>query len=153
MALSNKFGTDPDDANVRANTTATALYGDMAGGFAVIKDVVKRACSRWRRGAMRTTRWRRRTRFPERITRPPRPSCGPDQTDQDQACRPYEVLDAIVPTLHGKRPPRRRHRGAGFAGRRGAGGAAGSASTNTKRQQAAVGTRVTPQLGKDWRCR
>ncbi|HQY28310.1 MAG TPA: NAD(+) synthase, partial [Burkholderiaceae bacterium] len=67
------------------------LYGDMAGGFAVIKDIAKTMVYRlahWRnaQGAV----------IPERIiTRPPSAELKPDQTDQD-SLPPYEVLDAIM---------------------------------------------------------
>ena len=69
------------------------LYGDMAGGFAVIKDIAKTL-------VYRLARWKNRTRagaiIPERIiTRPPSAELRPDQTDQD-SLPPYEVLDAIL---------------------------------------------------------
>jgi NAD+ synthase (glutamine-hydrolysing) len=73
------------------------LYGDMAGGFAVIKDVAKTA-------VFRLARWRNAndpygtgaSPIPERIiTRPPSAELRPDQKDQD-SLPPYEVLDAIV---------------------------------------------------------
>jgi len=76
------------------------LYGDMAGGFAVIKDVAKTL-------VYRLAEWKNRqatTRadgsvgpvIPERIiTRPPSAELRPDQTDQD-SLPPYEVLDAIL---------------------------------------------------------
>ena len=73
------------------------LYGDMAGGFAVIKDLLKTrvfALARWRNennpyGTCEQP-------IPERIiTRPPSAELRPDQTDQD-SLPPYEVLDAII---------------------------------------------------------
>ena len=69
------------------------LYGDMAGGFAVIKDVAKTL-------VYRLARWKnapgRAEVIPERIiTRPPSAELRPDQTDQD-SLPPYEVLDAIL---------------------------------------------------------
>ena len=73
------------------------LYGDMAGGFAVIKDVVKTL-------VYRLSRWRNAQAaaagevepIPERIiTRPPSAELRPDQTDQDSLPE-YEVLDAIL---------------------------------------------------------
>jgi len=71
----------------------TTIYGDMAGGFAPLKDVYKT----W---VYRLARWynRRRGRevIPERIlTKPPSAELRPGQTDQD-ALPPYEVLDRIL---------------------------------------------------------
>mgnify|MGYP001627034679 CR=1 FL=1 len=99
MALSNKFGhivlTTGNKSEMA--TGYCTLYGDMAGGFAVIKDVAKTwvwRLARWRnahdpfgRGAQP---------IPERIiTRAPSAELRPGQTDQD-SLPPYEVLDAIV---------------------------------------------------------
>lgn len=99
MALSNKTGAivlTTGNKSEMATGYAT-LYGDMAGGFAVIKDVVKTM-------VFRLARWRNAhdpygtgaTPIPERIiTRPPSAELKPDQTDQD-SLPPYEVLDAII---------------------------------------------------------
>ena len=69
------------------------LYGDMAGGFAVIKDVLKTLVydlSHWRNAQGNVTV------IPERcITRPPSAELRPDQKDTD-SLPPYEVLDAIL---------------------------------------------------------
>jgi NAD+ synthase (glutamine-hydrolysing) len=69
------------------------LYGDMAGGFAVIKDVAKTL-------VYRLARWRNVQPggpvIPERIiTRAPSAELRPNQTDQD-SLPPYDVLDAIL---------------------------------------------------------
>ncbi|MDP2197530.1 MAG: NAD(+) synthase, partial [Sulfurimicrobium sp.] len=67
------------------------LYGDMAGGFAVLKDVPKTL-------VYRLARYRNRLgpAIPERvITRAPSAELRQDQTDQD-SLPPYEVLDAIM---------------------------------------------------------
>ena len=67
------------------------LYGDMAGGFAVIKDVFKTF-------VYRLARYRNTLSavIPENIiTRPPSAELKPGQTDQD-TLPPYEVLDAII---------------------------------------------------------
>ncbi|MFZ2991072.1 NAD+ synthase, partial [Ideonella sp.] len=102
MALSNKTG---DIVLTTGNKSEMAtgyctLYGDMAGGFAVIKDVAKTL-------VYRLAVWRNQQPFtrvdgqpgpliPERIiTRPPSAELRPDQTDQD-SLPPYEVLDAIL---------------------------------------------------------
>lgn len=95
MALSNKFGwmllcTGNKSENAVGYAT---LYGDMAGGFAVIKDVPKMLV--WELG-----RWRNQQgdgeRVPERsITKPPSAELRPDQLDSD-SLPPYETLDAIL---------------------------------------------------------
>jgi NAD+ synthase len=78
------------------------LYGDMCGGYSVLKDVYKTtvfALSHWRNqhrpaGALGPAG----TVIPERIiTKPPSAELRPDQTDQD-SLPPYDELDAI---LHG----------------------------------------------------
>jgi len=87
MALSNKFGSIVLTTGNKSemSTGYCTLYGDMAGGFAVIKDVAKTtvfALCRWRNahdpygtGA---------SPIPERIiTRPPSAELRPDQKDQD----------------------------------------------------------------------
>ncbi len=99
MALSNKFGSIVLTTGNKSEmaTGYCTLYGDMAGGFAVIKDVVKTM-------VFRLARWRNAhdpygtgsNPIPERIiTRPPSAELRPDQTDQDSLPE-YEVLDAII---------------------------------------------------------
>jgi NAD+ synthase (glutamine-hydrolysing) len=105
MALSNKFGWlvlttgNKSEAAVGYST----LYGDTAGGFAVIKDVPKtlvyRLC-RWRNGRAADLALTRdpaaRPVIPEIIlTKPPSAELRPDQRD-DQSLPPYEVLDPIL---------------------------------------------------------
>jgi NAD+ synthase (glutamine-hydrolysing) len=94
MALSNKFGSIVLTTGNKSEmaTGYCTLYGDMAGGFAVIKDVAKTL-------VYRLARWKNaqgREVIPERIiTRPPSAELRPDQKDQD-SLPPYEVLDAIL---------------------------------------------------------
>jgi NAD+ synthase (glutamine-hydrolysing) len=102
MALSNKTGAIVLTTGNKSEmaTGYCTLYGDMAGGFAVIKDVAKTL-------VYRLAEWKNRqpTRradgsvgpvIPERIiTRPPSAELRPDQTDQD-SLPPYEILDAIL---------------------------------------------------------
>jgi len=67
------------------------LYGDMAGGFAVIKDVPKTL-------VYELARWRNYSSpvIPERVlVRPPTAELRPDQKDTD-SLPPYEVLDPIL---------------------------------------------------------
>lgn len=95
MALSNKTGAIVLTTGNKSEmaTGYCTLYGDMAGGFAVIKDVAKTlvyALARWRNAQGPAPV------IPERIiTRPPSAELRPDQTDQD-SLPPYEVLDAIL---------------------------------------------------------
>jgi NAD+ synthase (glutamine-hydrolysing) len=149
MALSNKYGSlvlTTGNKSEMAVGYAT-LYGDMAGGFAVIKDIAKtlvyRLC-RYRNALSAV--------IPERIlTRPPTAELRPDQTDQD-TLPPYEVLDAIVaaymendmspaeivalghPAADVRRVIEMIHR------------------SEYKRRQAPIGIRITHRgFGKDWR--
>ncbi|MEK6410822.1 MAG: NAD+ synthase [Acidobacteriota bacterium] len=95
MALSNKFhGLVLSTGNKSEMSVGySTLYGDMAGGFAVLKDVPKTLVYElaWfvnRRGA--------RPVIPEYvITRPPSAELRPDQKDQD-TLPPYSVLDEIL---------------------------------------------------------
>ncbi|AZY52374.1 NAD+ synthase [Bordetella avium] len=93
MALSNKTGqlvlTTGNKSEM--STGYCTLYGDMAGGFAVIKDVPKTLV--YRLAVWRNTK---SDIIPERIiTRPPSAELRPDQTDQD-SLPSYDVLDGIV---------------------------------------------------------
>jgi NAD+ synthase (glutamine-hydrolysing) len=94
MALSNKFGAIVLTTGNKSEmaTGYCTLYGDMAGGFAVIKDVAKTLVYRlanWRNAQGHEV-------IPQRIiTRPPSAELRPDQKDQD-SLPPYEVLDAIL---------------------------------------------------------
>ncbi|HET8695727.1 MAG TPA: NAD+ synthase [Aquabacterium sp.] len=99
MALSNKTGSIVLTTGNKSEmaTGYCTLYGDMAGGFAVIKDLAKTL-------VYRLARWRNAEAvaqgkvepIPERIiTRPPSAELRPDQKDQDSLPE-YEVLDAIL---------------------------------------------------------
>jgi NAD+ synthase (glutamine-hydrolysing) len=93
MALSNKFGwlvLTTGNKSEMAVGYAT-LYGDMAGGFAVIKDVPKTLVYELAR--YRNTR---SPVIPEScLTKPPSAELRPDQKDTD-SLPPYEVLDPIL---------------------------------------------------------
>jgi NAD+ synthase (glutamine-hydrolysing) len=94
MALSNKFGwlvlTTGNKSELA--TGYCTLYGDMAGGFAVIKDVPKTL-------VFELAKWRNRQGaevIPETIiARPPSAELRPGQKDTD-SLPPYEILDAIL---------------------------------------------------------
>ncbi len=97
MALSNKFGhlvLTTGNKSEMASGYAT-LYGDMAGGFAVLKDVAKTLV--WRLARYRNALGNpNQPLIPERIiTRPPSAELRADQCDQD-SLPPYEILDAIM---------------------------------------------------------
>jgi NAD+ synthase (glutamine-hydrolysing) len=94
MALSNK-----SDAMVLATGNKSeyacgyaTLYGDMAGGFAVIKDVPKTLVYRL---ARRRNEVGPAVIPPSSIEKPPSAELRPDQLDSD-SLPPYEVLDAIL---------------------------------------------------------
>jgi NAD+ synthase (glutamine-hydrolysing) len=95
MALSNKFGwllLTTGNKSELATGYAT-LYGDMAGGFAVIKDVPKTL-------AYELARWRNaRASEPvipdDVLTKPPSAELRPEQKDTD-SLPPYDVLDPIL---------------------------------------------------------
>ncbi len=96
MTISNKFGwivLTTGNKSEMAMGYAT-LYGDMAGGFAVLKDVPKTL-------VYQLSEWRNRHGDPGNvipasiIEKPPSAELKPDQTDQD-TLPPYEELDPIV---------------------------------------------------------
>ena len=98
MALSNKFGSIVLTTGNKSEmaTGYCTLYGDMAGGFAVIKDVAKTLVYRLARWKNEQPNGGRGAVIPERIiTRAPSAELRPDQTDQD-SLPPYEVLDGIL---------------------------------------------------------
>ncbi len=93
MAVSNASGRLVLSTSNKSETAVgyTTLYGDMVGGYAPLKDVLKTqvyALARWRN--------RQSPVIPERvITRPPSAELRPGQVDQD-SLPPYEVLDRII---------------------------------------------------------
>ncbi len=95
MALSNKFGwlvLAPGNKSEMSVGYAT-LYGDMVGGFAVLKDVTKTQVYAI---AEELNRQAGRELIPRgTIERPPTAELKPDQTDQD-TLPPYDVLDPIL---------------------------------------------------------
>lgn len=156
MALSNKFGSIVLTTGNKSElaTGYCTLYGDMAGGFAVIKDVLKTR-------VFELARWRNSNDpfgaglnpIPERIiTRPPSAELRPDQKDED-SLPPYPVLDdiiaryvendesieSIVAAGHDRDNVERVVRLIRI--------------NEYKRRQAPVGPRLTRRgFGKDWRC-
>ena len=155
MALSNKFGAIVLTTGNKSemSTGYCTLYGDMAGGFAVIKDVAKTL-------VYRLAEWRNHNDpfgtglqpIPERIiTRPPSAELRPDQKDQD-SLPPYEVLDEIVSRYMENDQSSEEIIAAGFE-RADVEKVTRLIRINEyKRRQAPVGIRVTHRsFGKDWR--
>jgi NAD+ synthase (glutamine-hydrolysing) len=149
MALSNKFGSLVLTTGNKSEMTVgyATLYGDMAGGFAVLKDVSKTL-------VYRLARYRNTLGqvIPERIiTRPPSAELRADQTDQD-SLPPYDVLDAIMACYVEQNIaiPEIIARGYSEADVRRV--VQLIRISEYKRRQSAVGIRVTERsYGKDWR--
>jgi NAD+ synthase (glutamine-hydrolysing) len=95
MALSNKFGWLVLTTGNKSETAVgyCTLYGDMAGGFAVIKDVPKTLV--YEVAAQVNTRAGREVIPASVFERPPSAELRPDQKDSD-SLPPYEVLDPIL---------------------------------------------------------
>ena len=158
MALSNKTG---DIVLTTGNKSEMAtgyctLYGDMAGGFAVIKDVAKtlvyRLCEWKNRQPVRRADGTVGPVIPQRIiTRPPSAELRPDQTDQD-SLPPYEVLDAILARYMEDDQGLEQIVAAGFE-RADVERVTRLIKINEyKRRQSPVGIRITHRaFGRDWR--
>ena len=105
MALSNKFGDMVVTTGNKSEMSVgyATLYGDMCGGYSVLKDIYKTevfALARWRNehrpdGALGP---KGRVIPESSITKAPTAELRPNQTDQD-SLPPYEVLDAILQGL------------------------------------------------------
>jgi NAD+ synthase len=105
MALSNKFGDMVVTTGNKSEMSVgyATLYGDMCGGYSVLKDIYKTevfALARWRNehhpgGALGP---RGRVIPESSITKVPTAELRPNQTDQD-SLPPYDVLDAILQGL------------------------------------------------------
>ena len=149
MALSNKLGSIVLTTGNKSEMTVgyATLYGDMAGGFAVLKDVRKTLVYRLAR--YRNTLGRV---IPERIiTRPPSAELRADQTDQD-SLPPYDVLDDIMACYveQNLAIPEIVARGFSEADVRRV--VHLIRISEYKRRQSAVGIRITERsYGKDWR--
>ncbi len=155
MAMSNKHGSIVLTTGNKSEmaTGYCTLYGDMAGGFAVIKDVSKTL-------VYQLANWRNlhdpfntcAGPIPERIiTRPPSAELREDQTDQD-SLPAYDVLDAIVERYMEQDQSQQQIEEAGYQ----------KADVDQvirlirineyKRRQAPIGVRITHRgFGKDWR--
>ncbi len=149
MALSNKFGPIVLTTGNKSEMAVgyCTLYGDMAGGFAVIKDIAKTL-------VYRLCHYRNMISnvIPQRIlTRAPSAELKPNQTDQD-SLPPYEVLDPIMQMYMEENNSVAEIVAAGYD--------AATVQRVThlirineyKRRQSPVGIRVTHRsFGRDWR--
>jgi len=155
MALSNKTGAIVLTTGNKSEmaTGYCTLYGDMAGGFAVIKDLAKTLVyrlSRWRNAQARAAG--QVEPIPERIiTRPPSAELRPDQTDQD-SLPDYDVLDAILERYMELDQSIEEIVAAGFP-RADVDKVTRLIKLNEyKRRQAPIGIRITHRaFGRDWR--
>ena len=103
MALSNKFGELLVTTGNKSEMSVgyATLYGDMCGGYSVLKDIYKTevyALARWRNAHVPDGGARPATDASFRessITKAPTAELRPNQTDQD-SLPPYDVLDAIL---------------------------------------------------------
>ena len=155
MALSNKFGSIVLTTGNKSEmaTGYCTLYGDMAGGFAVIKDLLKTrvfALARWRNA--HNPYGTCDGPIPERIiTRPPSAELRPDQTDQD-SLPPYEVLDAIIERYMENDTSMEQLLAAGFLQADVEKVTRLIQINEYKRRQSPIGIRVSHRsFGKDWR--
>ena len=149
MAMSNKYGSIVLTTGNKSEMAVgyCTLYGDMAGGFAVIKDIAKtlvyKLCAY--RNAVSNV-------IPERIlTRAPSAELRPDQTDQD-SLPPYDILDGIMQLYMEENQPAEAIIAAGYS-RQDVDRITRLIKINEyKRRQSPVGIRVTHRaFGRDWR--
>jgi NAD+ synthase (glutamine-hydrolysing) len=149
MALSNKYGSIVLTTGNKSEMAVgyCTLYGDMAGGFAVIKDIAKtfvyQLC-RYRNSISEV--------IPERIlTRAPSAELRPDQTDQD-SLPAYEVLDAIMQMYMEEDRSVAEILAAGYRQEDVERVTRLIKINEYKRRQAPIGVRITHRaFGRDWR--
>ena len=151
MAVSNKFGDLVLTTGNKSELCVgyATLYGDMAGGFAVIKDVLKTvvyALATFRNGQGSSPVIPQRT-----LDRPPSAELRPDQKDED-SLPPYAVLDPILQAyVEEERSPDAIIK-AGFDRATVARVVEMVDRSEFKRHQAPIGVKITPRaLGKDRR--
>ena len=149
MAISNKLGyLIVTTGNKSEMTTGYAtLYGDMAGGFALLKDLVKTK-------VYALALWRNQQGYviPERIiTRPPTAELRENQCDQDSLPE-YIILDEILALLIEERLSTKEIIARGFSPHIVEQVAKLLKTNEYKRRQAAVGPKLTKTaFGRDWR--
>jgi NAD+ synthase (glutamine-hydrolysing) len=149
MALSNKSGAIVLTTGNKSEmgTGYATLYGDMAGGFAVLKDINKML-------VYRLSNYRNTLSpvIPQRvITRAPSAELRPDQTDQD-SLPPYEILDAIMEAYVENDLSPREIMSLGYSRADVERVVRLVRLSEYKRRQSPVGIRITNRgFGKDWR--
>jgi NAD+ synthase (glutamine-hydrolysing) len=149
MALSNKFGSIVVTTGNKSEMAVgyCTLYGDMAGGFAVLKDISKtlvyRLCE-YRNSLSKV--------IPERvITRAPSAELRENQTDQD-SLPPYDILDAIMERYMEQNQSAHDIIEAGFKTEDVKRIVKLIKHNEYKRRQSPVGVRITARgFGRDWR--
>ena len=149
MALSNRTGRIVLTTGNKSEMAVgyATLYGDMAGGFAVIKDVFKTFVYRlahYRNSVSEV--------IPHNIiSRPPSAELKPGQTDQD-SLPTYEVLDAIIEAYMELDESPRQIIARGFSPEEVKKVVGMLKKNEYKRRQSPVGIRVSQRgFGKDWR--
>jgi len=149
MAISNKTGRMVLTTGNKSEMAVgyATLYGDMAGGFAAIKDVPKVL-------VYRLARWRNSQgqAIPQRVfDRPPSAELAPDQKDTD-SLPPYEVLDPILERFVERDESPEDIIAAGFDAATVQRVVAMIDRNEYKRRQAPPGVRITPRaFGRDRR--
>lgn len=149
MAVSNKLGHMLISTGNKSEMSVgyATLYGDMAGGFAPLKDVLKTKVyelARYRNSISPV--------IPERIIeRPPSAELAHDQEDQD-SLPPYDELDAIIELFMEQDTPREQIIAQGYDAETVAKVIQMIFRNEYKRRQAAPGIKITERAyGKDWR--
>ncbi|HQA04480.1 MAG TPA: NAD+ synthase, partial [Thermodesulfovibrio thiophilus] len=147
MALSNKFGWLVITTGNKSEMAVgySTLYGDMAGGYAVIKDVYKTT-------VYKVAKWVSNGIIPERVfTKPPSAELKPGQTDQD-SLPPYDILDKILKLHIEKCMGEREIIEYGFDEDTVKRVLNMVKKAEFKRRQSPPGIKISPvSLGKDWR--
>ena len=152
MAFSNKFGHLVLATGNKSEVAVgyCTLYGDMVGGFSVLKDVLKTQ-------VYRLARWRnaRAAGAPPipatTLERPPSAELRPDQRDTD-TLPPYEILDPLVKALVEEDAAPRDLRAAGYDAAAVERVSRMIQGNEYKRRQAAPGIKITPRaFGRDRR--
>jgi len=147
--ISNKFGNLVLSTSNKSESATgyTTIYGDMAGGFAPLKDLYKTE-------VYRVARFRNSIRedIPERVfTKKPTAELRPDQTDQD-TLPPYEVLDPILELYIEECLSPEEIVARGYDRETVERVLEMIRKAEYKRKQAPIGIKVSPRaFGKDWR--
>lgn len=149
MALSNKWGHMVLNTSNKSETAVgySTLYGDMVGGFSVLKDVLKTqvyALAKWRNSVGPI--------IPERvISRAPSAELADNQKDQD-SLPDYAILDAIIQAIMEENADRDLLLARNFPAQAIEQTLTLIARNEYKRRQSALGPKVSARaFGKDWR--